>query len=102
MDAQLDWVVTAVGFVCVLGTFIICYLTFGRNKIKDNKEEAIQTAQITSDMGYVKGGIEGINGKLEKQDERHIEMIERVGRVEMSAQSAHKRIDHMEDVLLGR
>ena len=43
----------------------------------------------------MKSGIEGINQKLEKQDERHIQIVERLCNAEMKIDSAHKRIDEV-------
>ncbi|MBK5244277.1 MAG: hypothetical protein JJE18_04500 [Eubacteriaceae bacterium] len=95
MDARLDWFIASVGFICVIGTFLICYFSFGRTKKKDDREEGASIATITSDTGYIKSSLEGINTKLEKSDERHGMMIERMVKVESSTNSAHKRIDEV-------
>ena len=92
----MDELIIISGVVCTVGGFIFAYLAFKKTQEKDNKEDGGKTAQITSDMGYVKKGIEGINIKLEKQDERHIQIIERICNVETSAKSAHNRIDSIE------
>ena len=89
--------IVAIGIICTVGSFLISYLLFGRAKKKDDKETGASMATITSDMGYVKSGIEGINVKLEKQDERHIQIVERLCNAETSVQAAHKRIDLIEE-----
>lgn len=95
MDARLDWFIAAVGFVCVIGTFLICYFSFGRTKKKDYQSDAASIATIISDTGYIKASIQGINTKLEKADARHEKIIERIVKVEASTSSAHKRIDEV-------
>ena len=89
--------VVAIGVFCSIGSFLIAYFIFGRSKKQDDKESGASVATITSDIGYVKSGIDGINIKLEKQDDRHIQIIQRVCNVETSVKSAHKRIDSIEE-----
>ncbi len=86
-----------INLFCGIAGFVISYLVYGRNKTKDDKEEGASIATITSDMGYVKSSIEGIDRKLEKQDERQNKIVERVCNVESSVKSAHKRIDDILD-----
>lgn len=79
--------------ICTVGGFVIAWLVFGRNKAKDDKAEGASIATITSDMGYIKSSVDGINKKLELQDQRHIDVITRLCNVETSTKSAHKRLD---------
>jgi len=96
-DARVDWFMACVIFICAVGTFLICYFSFGRTRKKDDQADAASIATITSDTGYIKSSIEGINTKLEKSDERHGQMIERMCGVEASVKSAHKRLDYFEE-----
>ena len=82
--------------LCTVGGFIIAWLVFGRNKTKDDKAEGANIATIISDMGYIKSSVDGINKKLEKQADKHVELLERVCDVESLAKQAHKRIDSLE------
>lgn len=86
-----------IGITSGVGSFIIAYFVYCRTKAKDNKSDGASIATITSDTGYIKSSIDGINTKLEKQDERHGIVIERLCHVESSASSAHKRIDDIVD-----
>lgn len=52
---------------------------------------------LVSDVGYIKGGVDDIKRKQEKQDEQHILVVERLSAVESSAKSAHHRIDKLEE-----
>jgi len=85
-----------IGILCSLAGAFISYLVYGRNKTKDDKAEGASIATITSDMGYIKSSVDGIDKKIEKQADKHIELLERVCDVEASAKSAHKRIDSLE------
>jgi len=89
-------ITVAASLICTVGGFVIAWLVFGRNKTKDDKAEGASIATITSDMGYIKSSVDGIDKKLEKQADKHIELLERVCDVEASAKQAHKRIDSLE------
>ena len=52
---------------------------------------------LVSDVGYIKGGVDDIKRKQEKQDEQHILVVERLASVESSAKQAHHRIDALEE-----
>lgn len=80
----------------IVGTILFAYLAFRRADKTESKDNGRNAGQIASDMGYVKKGIEDINSKLERGDERHLKLCERVGKVEESAKSAHKRMDRIE------
>lgn len=54
---------------------------------------------LVSDVGYIKGGVDDIKRKQEKQDEQHLLVVERLANVESSAKQAHHRIDALEDKL---
>jgi len=97
MDVRIDWLVAGIGVFCLIGGFAIAYFTLGRERKKDDKADGASVATITSDMGYVKSGIEGINTKLEKQADQHLEVIQRLSSVETSVKSAHKRLDYIEE-----
>lgn len=85
-----------ISLLSTVGGFIIAWLVFGRNKTKDDKAEGASIATIMSDMGYIKSSVDGINKKLEKQADKHVELLERVCDVEALAKQAHKRIDSLE------
>ena len=90
-------IAVGIGLICTVAGFLVSYLVYGRNKAKDDKAEGASIATITSDMGYIKSSVDGINKKLEMQDQRHIDVITRLCNVETSAKSAHKRIDDIVD-----
>lgn len=70
--------------------------TYWTSSKKNSQEDGQHSGQISSDLGYLKKGVEDINAKLEKGDERHYKLSERVGRTEESVKSAHRRLDALE------
>ena len=86
----------SVALICTLVTAAISYLAFSRNKTRDDKSEGQQSGIMMSELGYIKGSIDNVSKKMDKQDERHIQLVERISSVEASAKQAHKRLDRME------
>ena len=83
----------------VIGTLlggILSYAAFHRNSKKDSESEGKEAGTMLTEIGYIKGGIDRIERKQDAQDERYIQMAERVTAVESSAKQAHKRIDRLE------
>lgn len=71
--------------------------TWQRNRSVEDKNEAKETGQILTEIGYMKSGVDDIKRQLEKQDERQIEFSQKLYSVEASTKSAHKRIDNIEE-----
>jgi len=82
----------------VMALMAICTFFIGRMTTKHN--EGKDTGQITSDMGYLKSGVDDIKRKQEqqeaKEEARHLEVVERLTSVEASTEQAHHRIDRLE------
>ena len=81
--------------IAALGV-IVSIAAFSRNKTKDDKVEGREDGIVMSELGYIKGSIDNVSKKMDKQDERHLAMVERLSKVEASAKQAHLRIDRME------
>ncbi|MEA5003639.1 MAG: hypothetical protein VB030_05850 [Eubacterium aggregans] len=82
-----------INLICAIAGGLIGYAVYMANTKKDSKQDGAQEGAIASDLGYLKKGIEDINHKLEKQDERYFELVQRLAAVEASAKQAHKRIN---------
>lgn len=91
----MEWNII-VGLVCTVLGAVISYATFSRNKAKDNKKTGEETGVILTEIGYIKSSIDTANKKLDRQEERNIELMSRLAAVEASAKSAHHRIDRLE------
>ena len=85
-----------IGVFCTVLGGVLGYVAFLRGTKKDSKDEGKQDGTILTELGYIKGGVDDIKRKQEKQDEQYLGMSERVARVEESAKSAHHRIDRLE------
>lgn len=86
----------SIGLLCTVLAVIISYLAFSRSKAKDNKSEGQQIGVITSELGYIKGGIDDIKSEQREQRKTNNEFIERLAKVEASAKQAHRRLDMIE------
>ena len=90
-----------VGVICsiVFGAlgFIIAYLTFQKNKKKDNVEEGQSRGAMASDIGYIKAGVDDLKRETRETRSAVGELNERVTRVEESCKQAHHRIDEIRD-----
>lgn len=86
----------SVGLACTLLGLLISFAAFSRNKAKDNRNDGQQMGQVTSDVGYIKSGIDDIKAEQREQRKINTEMYTRMAAVEASAKQAHKRLDHME------
>ena len=87
---------TIIGIACTLLGAVIGYLTFYKGAKKESKDEGKQSGTILTELGYIKGGVDDIKRKQEKQDELYADISQRVTRVEESTKQAHKRIDRIE------
>ena len=63
---------------------------------KDSKEAGRQESLIMNKLGVVEKGIDGIERRLDRQDERYIDLAQRVTATEASTKQAHHRIDALE------
>ena len=82
---------------CALLGALVGYVVFFNNAKKTAKTNGIIDGSLSSDLGYLKKGIEEINTKLNKQDERYMELTERITKVEESAKQAHLRITELKN-----
>ena len=85
-----------IGLVCSVAGAVLSYLGFLRNKSKDDKKDGQQDGVMLTELGYIKSSVDTIDKKIDKQEERNLELIDRLSSVESSAKQAHRRIDHLE------
>lgn len=87
------------GTVCAI---VFGYIAFRRNNKNDDTAEGKKDGVLLTEIGYIKSGVDDIKRKQEKEDDRHIKVVERLSVVEASAKQAHHRIDEMQSKLNGR
>ena len=52
---------------------------------------------MLTELGYIKKGIDGIEHRLEKQENLYVEVVTQLAEIKASAKQAHKRIDVLEE-----
>lgn len=72
----------------------IRYVGGYRNGIR---KDAGKEGTLRSDIGYIKSSVDDLKGEQRNFNQLHYSLAERVGRVEESAKSAHRRIDGIEE-----
>jgi len=87
---------TVIGVVGGLAAIIFGYATYKRNQKTDDSNEGKETGTLFTEIGYIKSGIDDIKRKQDKQDERLLQISERLTAVEASSKQAHKRLDKLE------
>jgi hypothetical protein len=85
-----------IGAVGTVFGILIGFLTFGRNRDKDVKTDASESAVIRTKLDNINSGVESIRIDIKASEKRMNELSERVIRVEESSKSAHKRLDLLE------
>ena len=79
-----------------VGGLIFGIITATRNKKTDVSKEAKEDGIVLTELGYIKKGIDGIEQRLEKQENQYIDVVRHLTAVEESTKQAHKRIDKLE------
>ena len=95
----IELVATIFGLVGTASAIIFAILAFRRNNKSDDTAFGKQTGEILTNIGYIKSGVDDIKRKQERQDEQHIEVVERLSAVEQSTKNAHHRIDSLEKTI---
>lgn len=90
---SFGWLLGIVATVCGI---LFAYISYQKSRTDDDKTDGKKDGMVLTELGYIKSGVDDIKRKQEKQDERHLEVVERLSNVESSTKSAHKRIDDLE------
>lgn len=92
----LEIFLTVLSVVSTVCAIVFGAAAFARNKKKDQTDDGKNTGVMLTEIGYIKSNTDSIMRKQEKQDEQHIQVVERLSAVESSAKQAHHRIDRLE------
>lgn len=79
-----------------IGGLVFGIITAVRNKKTDDKNDAKEDGIVLTELGYIKKGIDGIEKRLEKQENQYVDVVKHLTAVEESTKQAHKRIDKLE------
>lgn len=91
-----ELIVTAIGVLGTVCAIVFGYIAFHRNNKMDNSAEGRKDGILLTEIGYVKSGVDDIKRKQDKQDEQHLEVVQRLSSAESSIKQAHHRIDRLE------
>jgi peptidoglycan hydrolase CwlO-like protein len=86
-----------ISLVSVIAVLLFNIWTINRIAKKDNTSSGEKFGQIMNELGHQKGQLENIDKKLDSVSAAHYALSERVGKIEESTKSAHKRIDRLEE-----
>ena len=86
----------SIGLLCTVLGLGISFLTFSRNKSKDEKSEGEQSGVMLTEIGYIKANTDEIKAEQREQRKINTDMTTRLAKVEASAKQAHLRIDRIE------
>lgn len=85
-----------IGLLCTVVGAIIGYMSFVRNKAKDDRNEGQQSGQMLTELGYIKSGIDDIKTEQREQRQINTKTATELAAVKASAKQAHLRIDRIE------
>ncbi|KAA0547579.1 hypothetical protein FZW96_12085 [Bacillus sp. BGMRC 2118] len=88
--------IASIGVICTLLGLVIGILTFSRNRDKDVKNDASESAVIRTKLDNISQGVENIRIDIKANERRTNDLEKAVIRIDESTKSAHKRIDAME------
>lgn len=86
-----------IGIICTAGGFLVAYLTFIRNRDKDTRTDATESAVVRTKLDAIGQGVDSIRIDLKANEKQMVHLGERVTRVEESTKQAHKRIDNIRE-----
>jgi hypothetical protein len=82
-----------IALICTGVGGLIALLTFNKNRDKDVRTDATESAVIRTKLDNIYIGVDSIRTDIRVNESRVVELSERVIRVEESTKQAHKRID---------
>ena len=77
---------------------IFAYMAFLRNKKTDDRAEAKQIGVVMAELGYIKSGIDDIKRKHAEQEQKYVDIVTRLVKVEDSAKLAHHKIYELKNL----
>lgn len=94
MDASA--IVGIIAAVIGFGSLIVSIIVLSKNKKADDKHDGEKDGVVLTELGYIKKGIDGIESRLEKQENKYVDIVAQLTEVKVSTKQAHKRIDDLE------
>ncbi|MFI8496480.1 hypothetical protein ACIGC1_27200 [Peribacillus butanolivorans] len=86
-----------IGVLIAVASFLIGFFTFSRNRDKDVKNDATESAIIRTKLDNIGQSVDSIRIDFKASDQRWTALSETVIRIDESTKQAHKRIDKIEN-----
>lgn len=86
-----------IALLCTVAGVVISYFGFYRNRDKEIKRDASESAVISTKLDAIGSDVKSIRIDMKTEQLARMELSERVTRVEESSKQAHKRIDKLEE-----
>ncbi|MFJ8245162.1 hypothetical protein [Peribacillus asahii] len=96
MNVSIGFLITLIGLLCTATGVVLGLLTFNRNRDKDMRNDASESAVIRTKLDNINQGVESIRIDIKANEKQVAALNERVVRVEESSKQAHRRIDSIE------
>ncbi|MFJ7681669.1 hypothetical protein [Peribacillus butanolivorans] len=97
MEIGFGVLTTCIGLLCTVAGLIIGFFTFSRNRDKDVKGDATESAIIKTKLDNIGQSVDSIRIDFKASDQRWTALSETVIRIDESTKQAHKRIDKIEN-----
>ena len=81
--------------IAIIGV-VLSIVTFVAGRQTAAKNQGRQDGQILAELGYLKSNTDEIKKRLDEEDHRHIETVQKLAEMDSSLKSAHKRLDGLE------
>ena len=79
---EITVLITVCGFALSVASFFMGRMTSAKNSGQ-------QTGQVLTELGYIKKGIDGLDGKMEKMEQQHSKLDVRVSKLEEAMKIFH-------------
>ena len=90
---NFELIIVLVGFFASISSIVFAYLAFRRSEKEEQKTDGKTEGVMFSDIGYIKACVDRVEKNLNKVDESHRSIAERLAKVEVSLTNVIKRVD---------
>ena len=90
---NFELIIVLVGFFASISSIVFAYLAFRRSEKEEQKTDGKTEGVMFSDIGYIKACVDRVEKNLNKVDEGHRSIAERLAKVEVSLTNVIKRVD---------
>ena len=96
LEIGIGALISIIGLFCTVTGLVIGFFTFSRNRDKDVKNDATESAIIRTKLDNINQSVTSMRVDFKASDQRWTSLSDTVIRIDESTKQAHKRIDHIE------